>query len=273
MTSKIPKAEPLVFMPNLVEDNKIIHKGIFSPGYKKYFYTESKSDFTKFNILEIQKTDNKWTAPREAFINSEFDDHGMSFSPDGNFLYFSSTRPIEIEGIPDTWHIWSSEKINHKWSKPKFVDIPNMRNKLVSHPSISNSGKIYFHSSNLDYSEMMIYSSEIKNGKFQDARIVHFTEDLNFQKCTPFISPNENYLIFAEIHQDQLKLKISFKDQADKWTKPKELSKSINIGGQGNPFVTPDERFLFFTKMDNHNKEGYGSWNVNWVDIKQELSN
>ncbi|MEO0339631.1 MAG: hypothetical protein AAF242_10500 [Bacteroidota bacterium] len=196
----------------------------------------------------------------------------MSFSPDGNSLFFSSTRPTPVEGIPNTWHIWRSEKKDNTWSKPEFISIPNMKDKLVSHPTVTKSGKIYFHASNLDYSDMNIYSSELENGKYQNATIIEFPQDSNIQKCTPFISPNENYIIFAEIHEDQLQLKISIKDSNGKWNKPSAFNKSINTNGQGNPFVTADERFLFFTKINGKNSKNEGKWNVNWVRIDQNLN-
>ncbi|MGK0412400.1 MAG: hypothetical protein ACJA1B_000592 [Polaribacter sp.] len=51
----------------------------------------------------------------------------MSFSPDGNSIYFSSTRTTNIEGVPETWHIWKSDKVNGEWKEPIFMDIPNLR--------------------------------------------------------------------------------------------------------------------------------------------------
>jgi len=93
LDSSIPGESPEVFLPNLYQEGKIIHKGIFSPDYENFYYTESKTDFTNFNIKQLNKVDNKWSEPKEAFFNSKFEDHGMSFSPDGQTLYFSSTRP------------------------------------------------------------------------------------------------------------------------------------------------------------------------------------
>ena len=78
----------------------------------------------------------------------------MNFSPDGNSIYFSSTKPTNVDDVLETWHIWKSDKINGKWREPTFEDIPNLRDKLTSHTVITNSETLYFHSSNLDYSEM-----------------------------------------------------------------------------------------------------------------------
>jgi len=264
--------EPQPFMPNLLEEDKLIHKGILSPNNETYLYTESLRNFTRFEVKQIQKEGNKWSKPQKAFFNTKYDEHGMSFSSNGNYLYFSSTRPTNIEGIPNTWHLWMSEKINTQWTKPKFIDIPNMRDKLLSHPTITDSGELYFHASNLDYSEMNIYSSVKKDGKFSNAALVKFDEEINRQKCTPFVAPNGDYLIFAEIQNDLI-LKISFKENEENWSTSREFSQKINTSGLGNPFVTKNEEFLFFTRKDSIIKVENEIWNVYRVKIKEELKN
>ena len=160
LTEEIPNKKPIEFKQDLIPKNKLIHKGIFSPDLQKYYYTISDKNFEQFEIFVIEKNHENWSAPKKAFFNSKYNEHGMSFSPNGNTLYFSSTRPVNIDGIVQTWHIWKSDKINGKWTEPVFVDIPNLRDKLVSHPTITNSETLYFHTSNLDYSDMDIYHSK-----------------------------------------------------------------------------------------------------------------
>ena len=85
-------------------------------------------------------------------------------------------------------------------------------------------------------------------------------------KCTPYIFPNEEYLIFAVI-DSKLDLVVSFKDKTGQWNTPRKLSDEINNNGQGNPFVTPDNKFLFFTTGESPEKD----WSVKWVSIEFEL--
>lgn len=264
----IPRKTPLDFKEELIPENRVIHRGVFSPDLEQYYFTISDTSFQNFDIFRITKVNESWSKPERAFFNSSYNDHGMSFSPDGNTIYFSSTRPTEIERVSATWHIWKSDKINGKWNKPVFVDIPNLRNKLVSHPTITNSGTLYFHSSNLDYSDMYIYRSQKINGKFKDAKKVSIPTNSGIDNGTPFISPKEDYLIYATIG-NQLDLMISFNDGKGNWSNPKELHENINVNGQGNPYVTPDNRFLFFTTGEYLKK----NWKVKWVNIETELEN
>jgi len=267
LVDNVPDSLPIYFKVELVPEGKIIHRGIFSPDLQEYYYTISDKEYEKFDVLTIHKESEKWSEPKPAFFNSDYNEHGMSFSPTGNLVYFSSTRPTGIEEIPVTWHIWKSEKLNGKWSQPEFVNIPNLRNKLVSHPTATNSGTIYFHVSNLDYSSMDIYYSEPTNGGFGNAKKLPISDESKTNKCTPYISPNEDYLLFASIGET-LELMICFKDKNGEWANPKKLSSEINSDGQGNPWVTPDNKFLFYAAGKHLEK-----WSLKWVRFESVLNN
>ncbi len=262
----IPGNLPITYKSDLTPPNMLIHKGIFSPDLNEYYYTLSDKKFEQFNVYYIKKKENTWSKPQKAFFNSNYNEHGMSFSPDGNTLYFSSTRPVKITGISSTWHIWKSEKINGQWNAPTFVNIPGLENKLTSHASITNTGTLYFHVSNPDFSEMDIYYSKRLNNKYQEAEKLILPSNIGNGKCTPYISPKEDYIIYATIGK-QLKLMISFNEGDRKWTTPRALNSAINTLGQGNPSITPDNQFLFFTIGEHEEKE----WEIKWVRITSEL--
>ena len=75
-------------------------------------------------------------------------------------------------------------------------------------------------------------------------------------------------MIFASIG-NQLDLMISFSDGNGGWKDTKKLNNKINDIGQGNPYVTPDNKFLFFTSGEHLEK----NWKVKWVNIESELKN
>ncbi|MGB1042792.1 MAG: TolB family protein [Tenacibaculum sp.] len=268
LKEEIPKNIPLLFKQNIVPTNKLIHKGILSLDLKEYYYTISDFQFDNFDVFVIKNNNGTWSKPKKAFFNSEYNEHGMSFSPDGNTIYFSSTRPTNIKDVANTWHIWKSEKVNGVWEEPTFVDIPNLRKKLVSHPTITNSGTLYFHSSNLDYTKMDIYHSKKENGNFKNAEKTLAGIKSNERKCTPYISPNEDYLIYASVN-NELDLMITYNDGKGNWINTKKLNKKINNKGQGNPYVTANNKFLFFTTGNYSAKD----WKVKWVNIESEIKN
>ena len=269
LTDITPTNSPFEFMAHLIPKDKIIHKGVFNPLLNEYYFTLSDKEFAQFNVFVINKIGDKWSKPKTVFFNSIYSEHGMNFAPDGKSIYFSSTRPANITGLSDTWHIWKSDKIKGKWTEPVFIDIPNLRTKLVSHPTITNDGTLYFHSSNLDYSEMDIYYTKNSNNEFEPAIKANISMNrLNSQKCTPYVSPDKAYILFASI-DDQLDLMIAFNDRRGIWINTKRLNSKININSQGNPFVTANNQFLFFTVG---NKDGT-DWKIKWMNIEEEFRN
>ncbi|MCR9287441.1 hypothetical protein OAF63_03845 [Saprospiraceae bacterium] len=115
---------------------------------------------------------------------------------------------------------------------------------------------------------MDIYQSKKINGEFKEAEKVLISMNSKAGKCTPFVSPKEDYLIFASIG-NQLDLMISFKDGKGQWLSTRKLNGKINDSGQGNPYVTPDNKFLFFTTGKHQEK----NWKVKWVNIESEIKN
>ncbi|WP_235297108.1 TolB family protein [Portibacter marinus] len=259
--NSLPNEEPIPFKSELVPKGKLIHRGIVTPELDAYYFTLSSRDFSHFDIYFIERVESKWSEPQKASFNSDYNDHGMSFSPDGNTIYFSSTRPVENTNVEQTWHLWKTEKQNGTWIKPSYVDIPNLRQKLTSHPSITKDGTLYYHSSNLDYSEMDIYYSKQVDGKFQPAQKVALLDSANLGRTTPYVSADGSFLIYASVNKS-LNLMISYKDNNDKWTQAEALNKKINTNGQGNPYVTPNNKYLFFaTEKDNN-------WVVKWARVE-----
>ncbi|MDY8138542.1 hypothetical protein [Aquimarina sp. 2201CG5-10] len=268
LTDKIPGDTPIPFKPELVTSNKLVHRGIFSTDMETYYFTISNTDFSSFDVKMSRKKEGVWSTPVNAFFNSTYNEHGMSFSPDGNTLVFASTRSVDTEEVSDTWHLWKSQKQNGKWSEPQFIDIPNLRDKLMSHPTLTNDGILYFHSSNIDYSNMEIWYATLENDQYLPAKKLQLNINQAKGYCTPYISADGEHLIFAVI-KEHLELNISHKTGVNEWSTPIIIPEYINHNGQGNPYLTPDGKFLFYATEDV-NKEN--TWHINWVSTKSFIN-
>ncbi len=262
LQTSVPNEEPVIFKPELVPQDMLLHSGIFSPDLREYYYTVSDKYFQQFDVYLIRQINGAWTEPEVAFFNSEYFEHGTSFSPDGEFVYFSSTRPVAIEGVASSWHIWRCKKVDGGWSPPEFVDIPNMRQNLVSHPTLTKDGTLYFHAGNVDYSEISIYSAKNVSDGF--AEVVKLPPTINLPGkpcCTPYVAPDESFLLFEAVPD----LYVSFLQDGDTWGEAQLLPKAINTDGRGNPYMTPDGKFLFYAAGKDPNPDEIANWSIYWV--------
>jgi len=262
-----PNNAPVLFKPALIPDKQLAHAGIFTPDMNEYYYTLSNASFSQFTVMYIRRSGDQWTEPKEAFFNSSYLEHGVHFTEDGQWVYFSSTRPIEQENSANNWHIWRSKKEKNGWSKAQWVNIPGMKGKSSSHPSLTRSGRMYFHSYSPDFSDTALFVTEPLKGVFQKAKKVLFPEDVNQNTFTPFIAPDESYLLFEKKLDDLIEIYISYLDNGV-WQLPKKLPKSINTKNLGNPYVTTDGQYLFYASGQWLGDGLPREWVIKWVSTK-----
>lgn len=262
--TKAPKSEPQTkpeaFLPEFIPENQIAHAGVFSTDQKEYYYTLSDIEFSTFTVMRARKAYGHWTDPDTAFFNTEYNEHGVHFAPDGRTLYFSSTRPVGSDTIPDTWHIWYCKRVDGTWSIPEFINIPELNQKLVSHPASTRSGRLYFHVAHTDYSNLNLYFVDQKDGQYTPPKQVDLPGDFNRNCFTPFVSPDESYLMFAKIVEYKEELFISYRENGA-WGECIRLADKINTNNLGNPYVTPDGAYLYYASGE---KSAYGL-PYNWV--------
>ncbi|MEO9965781.1 MAG: hypothetical protein ABJF11_08335 [Reichenbachiella sp.] len=268
--STAPSTKSEIFLSEYTPAGKLAHAGIFSPDEKSFYLTISNSDFEKFDILVSLLVNDHWSEPKPAFFNSEYNEHGIGFSSDGKTLFFSSTRPVGIEGIPETWHIWRCRKQQNGWSEPEFVSLPGMETKLVSHPTLTKSGRMYFHSGSLDYSDLSLFYSDYKENQLSEVKPVVFLTEPNGIMITPFIAPDETYLIFSQVISQKEILLVSKKSPAG-WSAPLPLLTQPEKANMSNPFISRNQDYLYYARGENDVNGSPTIWQIHRMKIKAEV--
>jgi Tol biopolymer transport system component len=135
-------------------------------------------------------------------------------------------------------------------------------------PTLTKDGTLYF----LTHYEGVrgnygIYRSKQINGKYTKPEPLPKTINSSHYDWTPFISPDESYLIFASGRKGSYgfnDLYISFNKGNNNWTKPKNMGPAINDGSQVRfPAVSPDGKYLFFNRSTREKHD-----DVFWIDAK-----
>ena len=271
---KLPGDTAIVFAPGIISVDSTIEHGAptFSPDGNTVFWQSNlrhPEKETAIFLWTMHRKDSLWTAPQRSPFG------GMpAYSPDGNQLF---SLPLDTEKEKGLYYV---VKEGETWSEPKSVNLiarfPEL--KYLYGPSITSSGTLYFfaHAEGLGtMNDFGIYRSECVDGVYAKPELlpasVNAEGALNW---TPFIAPDESYLLFSSNRlNEQQDIYISFRQSDGSWTDAINLKARINTDwGERFPYVSPDGKHLFFTRWVAQENE-----DIMWVrsaiinEIKMKL--
>ena len=280
---KPPGMTPKIFAPGIISTENKEHSTLaFSPDGTEIYWSiwpvPRSSNIPQ--VIKFMKIENGiWSKPQVASFSGEYMDGGPCFYPDGERLFFYSNRPLikngKSRGDTDFWYV---QRTKSGWSEPKHAGfIINSTNNEQA-LSFTSDGKMYFSSAyqvNGKW-EADIYTSTLKDGIYTEP--VNISQLINTTECSgyrPCISPDESFIIFSsdcrQFSSDdkylggKRQLVIAFRKSNNIWSKTIGMGPAINISYEGARFpgLSPDGKYLFFTRYDEN-------WNedIYWVDAR-----
>ncbi len=218
-------------------------------------------------------------------------DHTLSFSPDGQEVYFTRdpdgvtmfmrrenglwTQPQvapfhgrEALFSPDgnrlffnDGDLWFVQSTADGWSEPYRLDAPVNSSEHDYYASMTRAGTLYF--SRLVDDRARIFRSPLVNGRYAEVEELGAPINDSSNNYHPFVAPDESYLIFNSMRTGGFgdpDLYVSFRRANGSWTEPANLGASINSSdGDLCPVVSPDGKYLFFTRYRD------GAGDIYWV--------
>jgi len=242
-----PGNTPEIFAPNIISTGMSEINAVFSPDFKEFYYSIRMPN-GQFVIMFLKNDGSKWTQPEVAPFSGEYPDADPFITYDGNRLYFISKRPIDSTmAAKSDWDIWRVQKNNDQWSKPERLSSEINSETDETYPSLTQEGKLYFSSARIGKNNKDIfYAESTEDGfnnpvKLNDIVNSHWEGDI-------FISPKEDYMIFASYGRDAGSgLYITF-NQDGQWSLPQRMNEEINVTGREFcPIVSPDGKYFFYT--------------------------
>ena len=255
---KPPGMKPEVFAPDILPASNYHTSPVFTPDGKEVFW---KMQGTK--TITMMKIENGfWTTPKEITLSSNLNDfRDPCISPDNKKLFFLSKGVLPNQS-QEKENIWFVERLKDGWSEPKPLDEDINSHRLHWQVSVASNGNLYFTSRMTGIED--IYFSKYLDGKYQKPESLGIA--INTEKMcetTPFISPDENYIIFSRWDladkNSFMQPYISFRNKDGTWD---SAIKMDNIGYCLCPQVSPDGKYFFFLGIVN------GEFRVMWVSAK-----
>jgi len=243
-----------LFAPGLVSmDNRYEFGSTFSTDGKEFYYATEIND--KPEIWVIRLVNNSWTTPEKLMTHEKYGYNDPFLSQDGKRLFFISDRALDGKGDKKDIDIWYIERTKPGWSEPINAGREINTDKNEYYISFTNKGTIYFASNGGTTAEndkdFDIRSAEFINGKFQPSKKLGPGINTKNYEGDVYISPDESYIIYCSERPNNKgkgDLYISFKDGKGEWIPSKHLESVSTEAYEFCPFVTSDQKFLFFTR-------------------------
>ncbi len=219
----------------------------FSPDGHTVYFNRMPADRSAIRIWTSSFVDGQWTEPEALpFSDGTYRDVDPFVSPDGQRLYFSSTRPIEGTE-PAAYDLWYVERSDTGWRDPVNLGIPVNSDQDEIYATLSTNGTLYFSVFEAEGDGVGLYRAVWEKGAFQaPERLVLGADTLRL--TNPTIAPDESYLLLVSGHTGQADIYISRRLADGGWTDVEALGPAVNSPyTEFAPSVSPDGTTLFFT--------------------------
>ena len=190
------------------------------------------------------------------YLTSDEGESHFIVSPDGNYLYFSSSRPADFAES----NIWRAERLNNSWAYPELVEtLCSDSDEALC--SFSSNGIFAYLMGKYEQSrqDFDIYTSQNKNGWSSPTRLTTVNSD--HQEIDPYVyqdrlmlfSSNRpggfgGYDIYLSIYID------------GSWQRPFNLGANVNTpGDEIAPFLDWDGKTIFFS---SNGYRGFGGYDI-----------
>lgn len=270
--STLPKeSKALRFAPGIISTDDYEFALSLSPEMDEVFFTRRIAG-GKNQIYHSRWRQNHWESPIPMNFSAEqgwdFEPH---INPQGQRLYFGSTRPL-FEGDSSTGlHQWYLEKEGANWSKPQVLGSPFLEAEIIMYLSESLGGNRYFTYGMAGQApqDWSLYWSPKQDSSYP--RIEALPSTINFEGhyiAHPYIDPQERFLLFdarQSRNYGSSDLYISFK-QEGVWLPAQNLGSAVNTSAtEMCPSLSPDGQYLFFHRGTSEEGDIY------WIAFDEVL--
>ena len=249
-----------LFAPDLADpDESLGCSGFLSDG-TVFVYSSMKGggDWRFRPILVTELRQGRWTEPELAPFSS-YMPYNFTVGPAGKTIYFTTLKSPDLSTsmLLEEANIWAVTRIGDGWTEPVMLGASiNKDSSYENYPTVAQNGNVYFMSWRDDtVGRTDIYRSRRRDGNYHPAENLGPPINSAESDQDPFIAPDESYLIVCLTGREDsfgsYDLYVSFADENGSWSEPINLGGGVNgPNAEFRPYVTPDEKYLFFTALD-----------------------
>lgn len=253
---KLPGKTPALFAPGIVSTGLYDRDLAVDRLGSEVYWTVMGNDHAV--IVGSREVRGQWTKPEVLPFSGGpvVLDAEPALSPDGQRLYFLSTRPKDGSAPKPGWvnqDLWCVEKQLKGWSEPRNLGAPVNSDDEEFFPSFTAKGDLYFTRGKEGGKVSEVWRARWDGKGFTRAERLPEVINGAGPAFNAAISPDESMLVFcAAKRKGNLggsDYWVSFRSPQDAWSEPVNLGAPFN--GPGLQAIAPafsaDGRFFFFS--------------------------
>ena len=270
-----PGITPEIFAQGVVSTEAIELNGVFTPDSREFFFTRLVDGID--TMFHSRLAGDMWSTPRALMVypgQKRAVAVDMAVSRDGRELYFLGEHPHEYTRDPSNWDLWVSQLVNGAWATARVLPPPISSPAREWYPVVVGDGSLYFSSDRPGGHGLGdVYRAQRRAGS-GFAEPVNIGAPINTESSEgdTFVAPDESYMIVAASRpggSGQSDLHVSFRGGDGRWQALVNLGAAINTDQtEFCPMVTPDGKYLFFSRRWGATWEETTAGDVYWVDAK-----
>jgi Putative Ig domain len=241
---KPPSEKPVEFAPGMLADPKTIamDRIAISPDGKDIVYVQNDQwyNLDHAKVKEFRFDGHRWNGPSVVLAHY----CGLSFSNDGNSLFFTGENVYEV---------WQMTRTAAGWGVPtKYIGKPFALYEFL--PTLSGNAYMGTNPDKRDAREgRTSVVGEVDAPVEKAAEVRSLGVPLNEPGFNGdfFVARDESFMVVSakETSDNECELYISYRKPDHTWTNPKSLGPLINDGAahRWGQFVTPDNKYLFYS--------------------------
>lgn len=239
-----------IFMEGVVSTHRNERDVCYLPKSYEIFYTlqDPASGFSVIMTVHLLK--GKWSEPTPVPFSGMYNDLEPFITPDGEWMYFSSNRPL-ADGTKPGFDIWRVKREEKKWGEPENLGKVINSNANEFYPSVNDNGDIYFTAERKDgVGKEDIYVARNADTGFMQPQPLDTGVNSTLYEFNAWVSPDDSIIIFTSYgRKDDVgrgDLYISKKNKNGTWTPAAHLEGGINSKRLDYcPFVDVNGHFYF----------------------------
>jgi hypothetical protein len=268
-----PGTTPERFASGVVSTDAIELNGVFTPDGREFFFTRLVEGVDTIHHSTV--ADGTWSRPAPLMLfpgAAKAVAVDMSVSRDGQELFFLGEHPHEYAAEKPGFDIWVSRRAGGAWSTATVVPPPVRTPHNEIYPVVVADGSLYFTSDRPGgHGRSDVYRAERQpDGTFAEPVNLGPPVNTEHSEGDTFVAPDESYLIVTSNRPGgfgQGDLYISFRQPDGRWGELVNLGDTINSDQTDYcPMVTPDGKYLFYSRRWGATWAETTAGDVFWVD-------